>query len=100
MEILDKNKPNVILIAGVNGVGKTTTMIGKLGKILSQNNKKIVFGAADTFRAARCKSIRRFGLIKLMLKLLNQNEGMLTQLQLRLQSLDYAKKNDFDYLIN
>ena len=51
LENISKNKPTVILIAGVNGVGKTTT-IGKLGKILSQNNKKIVFGAADTFRAA------------------------------------------------
>ena len=55
---LEKNLTNlskinraVILIAGVNGVGKTTT-IGKLGKILQQNNKKILFGAADTFRAA------------------------------------------------
>ena len=51
LENIKKNNPCVILIAGVNGVGKTTT-IGKLGKILSQNNKKIIFGAADTFRAA------------------------------------------------
>ena len=51
LENLNENKPSVILIAGVNGVGKTTT-IGKLGKILGQNNKRIVFGAADTFRAA------------------------------------------------
>ncbi len=51
MEELNKHKPSVILIAGVNGVGKTTT-IGKLGKILTNNNKKVLFGAADTFRAA------------------------------------------------
>ena len=51
LENIEENKPSVILIAGVNGVGKTTT-IGKLGKILGQNNKKIIFGAADTFRAA------------------------------------------------
>ena len=38
LEDLNKNKPCVILIAGVNGVGKTTT-IGKLAKILGQNNK-------------------------------------------------------------
>ena len=44
-------KPKVILIAGVNGVGKTTT-IGKLGKIFSKDNKQIAFAAADTFRAA------------------------------------------------
>ena len=51
IENIKENKPSVILIAGVNGVGKTTT-IGKLGKILKKNNKKIIFGAADTFRAA------------------------------------------------
>ena len=41
LENIKENKPSVILIAGVNGVGKTTT-IGKLGKILAQNNKKII----------------------------------------------------------
>ena len=51
LENINKNRPAVILIAGVNGVGKTTT-IGKLGKILGKENKKIVFAAADTFRAA------------------------------------------------
>ena len=39
IENIKENKPSVILIAGVNGVGKTTT-IGKLGKILKKNNKK------------------------------------------------------------
>ncbi len=46
-----KNSPCIIIVAGVNGVGKTTT-IGKLGKIFKADGKKIVFGAADTFRAA------------------------------------------------
>ena len=48
---LSKNSPSIVVIAGVNGVGKTTT-IGKLGKIFKDDGKKIVFGAADTFRAA------------------------------------------------
>ena len=48
---LYKNSPSIIVVAGVNGVGKTTT-IGKLGKLFKNNGKKIVFGAADTFRAA------------------------------------------------
>ena len=43
--------PSVILIIGVNGVGKTTT-IGKLSAILKAQGKKVVLGAADTFRAA------------------------------------------------
>ena len=44
-------KPSVILVIGVNGVGKTTT-IGKLGQKLTAQGKKMLFAAADTFRAA------------------------------------------------
>ena len=44
-------KNNVLGLLGPNGCGKTTT-IGKLGKIFKDKGKKIVFGAADTFRAA------------------------------------------------
>ena len=58
-EIVDQNilpfdfskKPYVIMVVGVNGVGKTTT-IGKLASILHSKGKKVVLGAADTFRAA------------------------------------------------
>ncbi len=46
-----KTKPTVILVIGVNGVGKTTT-IGKLTSKLKKDGKKVVLGAADTFRAA------------------------------------------------
>jgi fused signal recognition particle receptor len=51
LDNLYKNSPSIIVVAGVNGVGKTTT-IGKLGKLFKDDGKKIVFGAADTFRAA------------------------------------------------
>ena len=44
-------KPYVMLVVGVNGVGKTTT-IGKLAAMLRKQGKKVVIGAADTFRAA------------------------------------------------
>ena len=44
-------KPSVIMVVGVNGVGKTTT-IGKIGQKLTQEGKKVLFVAADTFRAA------------------------------------------------
>ena len=44
-------KPYVIMVVGVNGVGKTTT-IGKLAALLKSRGKKVVLGAADTFRAA------------------------------------------------
>jgi len=44
-------KPSVILVIGVNGVGKTTT-IGKIASKLMKEHKKVILGAADTFRAA------------------------------------------------
>ena len=44
-------KPYVVMVVGVNGVGKTTT-IGKLASMLKSMGKKVVLGAADTFRAA------------------------------------------------
>lgn len=46
-----ETKPSVILVIGVNGVGKTTS-IGKLAASLAAEGKKVVLGAADTFRAA------------------------------------------------
>ena len=46
-----QGNPHVIMVVGVNGVGKTTT-IGKLANQFKQQNKKVVLGAADTFRAA------------------------------------------------
>ncbi|VAW17614.1 Signal recognition particle receptor FtsY [hydrothermal vent metagenome] len=49
--IPSEKKPYVIMVVGVNGVGKTTT-IGKLAAQFKKNGKKVILGAADTFRAA------------------------------------------------
>lgn len=52
--------PYIILVVGVNGVGKTTT-IGKLAHQFTQNGKKVVLGAADTFRAAAIDQLKVWG---------------------------------------
>jgi fused signal recognition particle receptor len=53
-------KPFVILIAGVNGGGKTTT-IGKIAKMLTRNGAKVVLAAGDTFRAAAIEQLVIWG---------------------------------------
>ena len=50
-ELQIRTKPSIILVIGVNGVGKTTT-IGKMAAALKADGKKVILGAADTFRAA------------------------------------------------
>ncbi len=58
---IDANKtPYVILVVGVNGVGKTTT-IGKLAKRLQGEGKKVMLAAGDTFRAAATEQLQISG---------------------------------------
>lgn len=52
-----RSKPSIILMIGVNGVGKTTT-IGKLAMRLKEQNRKVILGAADTFRAAAIEQLQ------------------------------------------
>lgn len=54
------HKPYVIMVVGVNGVGKTTT-IGKLAHQLKEAGNKVVLGAADTFRAAAVDQLKLWG---------------------------------------
>lgn len=64
LDILEKNNielnlhtsPSVILVIGVNGVGKTTS-IGKIASLLKEQNKKIIIAAGDTFRAAAIEQL-------------------------------------------
>ena len=55
-----KKKPYVMMVVGVNGVGKTTT-IGKLSNQFARAGKKVVIGAADTFRAAAIDQLNVWG---------------------------------------
>ena len=56
IELHLNTKPSVILVVGVNGVGKTTS-IGKMANRLAKNGKKVVVAAADTFRAAAVEQL-------------------------------------------
>ena len=57
LELPEGKKPFVIMVVGVNGVGKTTT-IGKLAKQYKMKGKKVVLGAGDTFRAAAVEQLQ------------------------------------------
>ena len=58
---IDRNsKPHIILVAGVNGTGKTTT-VGKLAAQFSSENMKVMMAAADTFRAAAIDQLKIWG---------------------------------------
>lgn len=60
LTISDKTKPFVILVVGVNGSGKTTT-IGKIANLFKQDNKNIMLAAGDTFRAAAIEQLQIWG---------------------------------------
>ena len=94
--INDNNHPKVFLIAGVNGAGKTTT-IGKLGKILKNNNKKIVFAAADTFRAAAIEQLEKWS-TKVNVNLIKSEIGS-DPASVAFKAVNFAKQNNFDYVL-
>ena len=57
---LKDRKLNILLVVGVNGVGKTTS-IGKIAKKLKDSGKKVIIGAGDTFRAAAIEQVEEWG---------------------------------------
>ena len=59
-EVDGASKPAVVLMVGVNGTGKTTT-VGKLARILVAEDKSVILGAADTFRAAAADQLATWG---------------------------------------
>ncbi|MFD1861161.1 signal recognition particle-docking protein FtsY [Aeromicrobium camelliae] len=56
----DDGKPGVVLVVGVNGTGKTTT-VGRLARVLVAEDKTVLLGAADTFRAAAADQLQTWG---------------------------------------
>ena len=60
LQVTGDGKPGVILVVGVNGAGKTTT-VGKISRILVAEDRSVVLGAADTFRAAAVEQLATWG---------------------------------------
>lgn len=72
-ELVLNTKPSIILVIGVNGVGKTTS-IGKLANYFKANGKKVILGAADTFRAAAIDQLTVWA-ERADVDIVKQNEG-------------------------
>ena len=58
--VIDDKSPYVIMLVGINGAGKTTS-IGKLAKYFQDQGKSVMLGAGDTFRAAACEQLIEWG---------------------------------------
>jgi len=91
-----KEKLNVILVSGVNGVGKTTT-IGKIGKIFRENNNKVLFSACDTFRAAAIDQLEKWA-EKVNATIIKSNPGS-DPASVAYKALEHAKSNNFNQVI-
>ena len=93
LSLMGNSKTAVIVVSGVNGVGKTTS-IGKLGKFFKDNNKSVVFGAADTFRAAAIDQLQVWA-EKVKVDII-KSEINSDPASVAFKTADYAKKNQID----
>jgi len=92
----NQNKLNIILISGVNGVGKTTT-IGKIGKILKDNGNKVVFSASDTFRAAAIDQLEKWAK-KIDVEIIKSIPGS-DPASVAFKAIQHAKEKSLDQVI-
>ena len=91
-----KDKLNVVLISGVNGVGKTTT-IGKIGKILKSNGSKVMFSACDTFRAAAIEQLESWAK-KIDVEIIKSAQGS-DPASVAYKAIAEGLKNNFDHVL-
>ena len=97
INFFNKNESlKILLISGVNGVGKTTT-IGKIGKILKSNNNKILFSACDTFRAAAIEQLENWAK-KIDVEIIKSDQGS-DPASVAYKAIDSGKKNNFNYVL-
>lgn len=90
------NKPYVVMVVGVNGVGKTTT-IGKLAYQYKAAGKKVMLGAADTFRAAAVEQLCIWG-ERVGVPVVKQQQGS-DPASVAFDTLQSAVKNDVDVVL-
>ena len=95
-DTITKTKPMVILILGVNGVGKTTT-IAKLANFYKQQGKKVVLAAADTFRAAAVEQLKIWAQ-RIDVEIISKGQDC-DPASVVYDAVVYAKKNKFDVII-
>ena len=91
-----KGRLNIVLVSGVNGVGKTTS-IGKIGKKLKENNSKVLFSACDTFRAAAIDQLEQWA-NKINVGIIKSGPGS-DPASVAYKSLDAAKKDNYNEVI-
>ena len=91
-----KEKLNAILISGVNGVGKTTT-IGKIGKILKSNGSKVMFSACDTFRAAAIEQLEDWA-NKIDVQIIKSTQGS-DPASVAYKAIEEAIRNNFNHVL-
>ena len=92
----NKNDLNTILVSGVNGVGKTTT-IGKIGKILNSSGNKVIFSASDTFRAAAIEQLENWAK-KIGAEVMKSSQGS-DPASVAYKAVDHAIKNKFTHVL-
>lgn len=92
----EENRPHVIMVVGVNGVGKTTT-IGKLAAQFKKAGNKVMLGAADTFRAAAVEQLDVWG-ERAGVPVIKQKLGS-DPAAVAYDTLSSAKANDVDVVI-
>ena len=91
-----RDKLNIILVSGVNGVGKTTS-IGKIGKRFRENNSKVLFSACDTFRAAAIDQLEQWA-NKINVEIVKSDPGS-DPASVAFKSLYEAEKNNYNQVI-
>ncbi len=91
-----KKKLNIVLVSGVNGVGKTTT-IGKVGKILKFNGSKVMFSACDTFRAAAIEQLENWA-NKIDVQITKSAQGS-DPASVAYKAIDESIKGDFNHVL-